>query len=221
MLASTPGRKALIKYRCVRGGVTERLCPVFTACPSRAVPWTRVQASQTRSHLAPGWRGSAAAPQPPRQAGHLHAFHHQHRSPGLRCTSVSPLWRQRRLQVCGPLSDSLPLRSSRWGGGRRSQIPQWENRFGAFLPPPCPSRGCGLGICQGPPGHLGPGFSRRVSPAFRETHQGIARWIRERLMGVQSLALGFYWLSDLEKLTSRLWPGSPHLPPGAEMEAAG
>ena len=66
----------------------------------------------------------------------------------------------------GLLSDSLshsPIPGR--GGGGRSQIPQWENRFGTFLPPPCPSLGCGLGICQGPPGH-GPWFLQKGLPLF-------------------------------------------------------
>lgn len=68
-------------------------------------------------------------------------------------------------RLCGRLSDShshSPIPGG--GGGRGSQIPQWENRFGAFLPPPCPSLRCGLGICQGPLWASEPWFSPEVSP---------------------------------------------------------
>lgn len=66
----------------------------------------------------PGRGAAAAAPERPHQAGHLCAFHHQHRSPGLTWISVSPLWGQRGLQAMWPaLRLSLPLPNS-WRGWR-------------------------------------------------------------------------------------------------------
>lgn len=97
-------------------------------------------------------------------------FPTQTHSLDFRRTSISPLEEQRRFQAMWPalclLLDSLLPHGMEVV---RSKNRQWENRFCTFLPPPCLSLGCGLGVCQGPRGHPRPVFPRRVSPHSLQT----------------------------------------------------
>lgn len=112
--------------------------------------------------------------------------------------------------TCSP-PPTRTLSNSRWGRGGRSKTLQWENRFCTFPPPSCPSLGCGLGSCQGPRGHLGPDFPRRVSPhsprASLSGEKGRA-WGEGRGEADGGSKSG----SVTQRLTCSSWPGEREAP---------
>lgn len=184
------------------------MCPVLTIRHLRALPAPH----QLDLNLAPcqpewvqplpsGWGRALSAPEPPSPALP---------SPTPLATSVASStntcpWISGESQFshwrdaggsgpCGPLSASHPQRPI---SRRQIQRLRWENRFHACPPPPHSSLGCGLGIRQGPQGHLGPDFPRRLSLHFPTIPQGISRWKKGEGLGgkrteVQSLALVTY-----------------------------